>query len=286
MKKKILKITLLTSILLIASAITVYSVQSVVATKNDTPRAFALSTQTTDSFQGSVARYEVDYYEISDVEPGLFDLSVSWSNSYDIDCYICTTADYNNYLARGYTTNNPETCSYTIQTAGTYYIAVKMYTWYASSTSYTATVSYYTGGSGGDTIAPSVTITEPTNGASVSGTISISASATDNVGVDYVQCKVDSGSWVQDSTSPYSWTLDTTIMSDGSHTISVEAYDVAGNVDTDSVSFTVDNSGSPDNQLISGQTVTGNLAAQYDTEMWYIVVADGATSMRTVLTCG
>ncbi|WP_457557973.1 Ig-like domain-containing protein [Candidatus Harpocratesius sp.] len=286
MKGKKIQLALVLSTVILVSMISTITIRSVSATKINSPRAFSLATQTTDTFSGSVARYEVDYYEVKNVEPGLMELSVSWGNSYDIDCYICTTADYTNYLARGYTTSNPETCSYNIQTAGTYYIAVRMYTWYASSTSYTATVTYYSGSTGGDTVSPSVTITDPANGATVSGSISITASASDNVGVDYVQCRLDSGTWVQDSTSPYSWSLDTTTISDGSHTISVEAYDAAGNVGTDSITINVDNSGSTNNQLISGQTVTSNLAAQYDTEMWYIIVNDGATSMRTVLTCG
>ncbi|MCF2138443.1 MAG: Ig-like domain-containing protein [Candidatus Lokiarchaeota archaeon] len=286
MKGKKIRLALVISTLILVSVISTITIRSVSATKTNASRAFSLATQNTDTFTGSVARYEVDYFEIANVEPGLMELSVSWGNSYDIDCYICETADYTNYLARGYTTSNPETCSYNIQTAGTYYIAVRMYTWYASSTSYTATVTYYSGSSGGDTIAPSVSITDPVNGATVSGSISITATASDNVGVDYVQCKVDSGTWVQDSTSPYSWSLDTTAISDGSHIIYVEAYDAAGNVGTDSITINVDNSGGTNNQLTSGQTVTGNLAAQYDTEMWYIIVNEGATSMRTVLTCG
>ncbi|MCF2141809.1 MAG: Ig-like domain-containing protein [Candidatus Lokiarchaeota archaeon] len=207
------------------------------------------ATQTTDTFTGAVARYEVDYFEITNVEPGLMELSVSWGNSYDIDCYICETADYTNYLARGYTTSNPETCSYNIQTAGTYYIAVRMYTWYASSTSYTATVKYYTGGTA-DTTAPTVSITAPSNGATVSETIAVTATASDNVGVSYTQMKIDSGSWTTDSTSPYSWSVDTTALSDGAHTITVQAFDAAGNYGEDSISITVDNTPSQ-TQLIT-----------------------------------
>ncbi|WP_457558955.1 Ig-like domain-containing protein [Candidatus Harpocratesius sp.] len=212
---------------------------NVVASSTQNARSMR-ATQTTDTFTGAVARYEVDYFEITNVEPGLMELSVSWGNSYDIDCYICETADYTNYLARGYTTSNPETCSYNIQTAGTYYIAVRMYTWYASSTSYTATVNYYTGGTA-DTTAPTVSITAPTNGATVSGTITVTATASDNVGVSYTQMKIDSGSWTTDSTSPYSWSVDTTTLTDGSHTITVQAFDAAGNYGEDSISITVDN---------------------------------------------
>ena len=119
-------------------------------------------------------------------------LSVSWGNSYDIDCYICTSASTSTYLARGYTTNNPETCSYNIQTAGTYYIGIKMYTRWSSTTAYTGTLTWYTeGSSGDDTTDPTLSITSPSNGAIVSDSISITATASDNIGVDYVQCNVD-----------------------------------------------------------------------------------------------
>ncbi|MHA1584621.1 MAG: Ig-like domain-containing protein, partial [Promethearchaeota archaeon] len=144
------------------------------------------------------------------------------------------------YLARGYTTSNPETCSYTIQTAGTYYLGVRMYTSSASSTSYVATVSYYVI-SGGDHTAPTVSITAPTDSATVQDTISIQATASDNVGVSKVSYQINGGAWIDDTTSPYSWSWDSTTVSDGSYTITVRAYDAAGNYADDSVNVNVDN---------------------------------------------
>lgn len=238
--------------------------------------ADARATQVTVTFTGAVAPREVDYFEV-EAAPGLMSVEVSWSNSYDIDCYICPTANYNDYLARGYTTNNPETCSYTIQTAGTYYIAVRMYSSWASSTSYTCEVTYYEEGSTADTEAPVVGITAPANGATVDGTISITASASDNVGVDYVQCNVDGGSWTTDSSSPYSWSLDTTILSDGSHTINVRAYDAAGNYADDSVSISVDNSGSGEPVQIT-QDFNGAVAG-YEVDYFAVNAEPGAMSV-------
>jgi hypothetical protein len=247
----------------------------------------SFSSQTTASVTGEVASRETDWYSV-EAEPGLMSLSVSWGNSYDIDCYISTSTSIYSYLARGYTTNNPETCSYVIQTAGTYYIGIRMYTRYAPSTSYTATLTWYIeDGSGEDTIPPTVSITNPSDGSSVSDTISISASASDaDSGVDYVSAEFNGISLGSDSSSPYSWTFDTTTVADGTYSIDVIAYDNAGNYATDSVDVTVDNGGAPSNQLFSGVTATSSLAAQYDTEMWYIIVGDNAESMRTVLTCG
>jgi hypothetical protein len=138
----------------------------------------------------------------------------------------------------------------------------------------------------GDTTPPTVTITAPSNGATVSGTVDITASASDNVGVDYVQCRIDSGSWVDDTSSPYSWTWDTTGESDGSHTITCRAWDAAGNYADDQITVTVDNSGGGENELTSGETVYSSLAAQYDTEMWTIQVGANCESMHSVLNCG
>jgi hypothetical protein len=145
------------------------------------------------------------------------------------------------------------------------------------------------GGPPPDTEAPTVSITDPANGATVSGTIDITATASDNVGVTKVSCQIDGGSWVDDTTDPYAWTWDTTGESDGSHTITCRAFDEAGNYADDSVTVTVDNSvppPPPDNELTSGETVYSSLAAQYDTEMWTIQVGPNMLAMRSVLNCG
>src|SRR5690606_30925120 len=70
-----------------------------------------------------------------------------------------------------------------------------------------------------DTIAPTATITSPANGASVSGKIVVRVSASDNVGVDSVNFKVDNAWQVADTTAPYEWTMDTSKFTKGNHTI-------------------------------------------------------------------
>ena len=93
-----------------------------------------------------------------------------------------------------------------------------------------------------DTTAPTVAITSPANSATISGTISITANASDNVGVKSLTLKVDGtqlGSAL--TTSPYSVSLNSTTLSNGIHTISATASDAAGNLSTSSVSVTVAN---------------------------------------------
>ncbi|MDB5266654.1 MAG: hypothetical protein JWN89_469 [Parcubacteria group bacterium] len=109
---------------------------------------------------------------------------------------------------------------------------------YATSSSITVTVSNT------DAVAPTVSLTAPSNGATVSGSsVAVSATASDNVGVFGVQFKLDNlnlGS--EDTTSAYGITWDTTSATNGSHTLVAVARDAAGNYATSSsVTVTVSN---------------------------------------------
>src|SRR4029077_16544844 len=90
-------------------------------------------------------------------------------------------------------------------------------------------------------------ITAPANGATVSSTISITANASDNVGVASVQFQVDGANFGGlDTTSPYSASWNTATASNGALTVSAIAKDAAGNSTTSAtVTVTVSNS-SPD----------------------------------------
>ena len=195
--------------------------------------------QVTDIFTGYVAGGEIDYFSV-DAVAGRMDLSVSWGSSYDIDCYIMASANYASYLARGYTTANPETCSYTITSAGTYYIGVRMYTSTAPSSSYTATLTYWTeGGTPADTEAPVVSITSPANGATVSGTVAVAISATDNVAVTDTFLSINGGTYFAVG-STYNWA--TTGLADGNHNLRAKAVDAASNEGTSAlITVEVDN---------------------------------------------
>ncbi|MBU4446174.1 hypothetical protein KJ656_14030, partial [bacterium] len=81
-----------------------------------------------------------------------------------------------------------------------------------------------------DTTPPTVSITSPADGSTVSGSVTISATASDNIGVSKVELYVDETLKATDGTSPYSFSLNTTELSDGSHTIMAKAFDAAGNI--------------------------------------------------------
>jgi hypothetical protein len=93
-----------------------------------------------------------------------------------------------------------------------------------------------------DTTNPTTQITAPANNATVYGTITINSSASDNVGVTKVDLIIDGFTAATDLTSPYSFQLDTAILSEGNHTITTRAYDAASNIQVSTpVTINVDN---------------------------------------------
>ena len=94
-----------------------------------------------------------------------------------------------------------------------------------------------------DTTPPTVSITSPAANTTVSGTITVTASASDSVGVSSVQLQVDGANvGSPDTTSPYTFSLDTTALSNASHSLTAVATDTVGNSATSSaVSITVSN---------------------------------------------
>ena len=97
-------------------------------------------------------------------------------------------------------------------------------------------------GTGKDVTPPTTQITAPSNGATVSGTINVTATATDNVGVTSIQIYIDGVLKASGSSSPLTYSWNTTTASAGTHTIYSKAADAAGNVGTSStVTVTVNN---------------------------------------------
>jgi hypothetical protein len=94
-----------------------------------------------------------------------------------------------------------------------------------------------------DTVAPSVVLTGPAAEATVSGTVTITADAADDVGVAGVQFLVDGVNLgAEDGASPYSVSWNTAGVPNGSHTLLALARDAAGNVTTSSpITVTVAN---------------------------------------------
>jgi hypothetical protein len=92
------------------------------------------------------------------------------------------------------------------------------------------------------TASPVVSITAPANGATVSGTITLSATASDTLGVTKVEFYRDGALLGTDTGTPYTLADNTTMVANGSHSYSAKAYDTAGNSSTASNTVTVSNS--------------------------------------------
>jgi hypothetical protein len=93
-----------------------------------------------------------------------------------------------------------------------------------------------------DTTPPSIIITAPFANTTIAGTYTVSVNAADASGVSKVDFSIDSGAvLLSDTTSPYSYDLDTTKLTNAPHSIKVTAYDTAGNSNNQTVAVTVNN---------------------------------------------
>lgn len=139
-----------------------------------------------------------------------------------------------------------------------------------------------------DTTPPSVTASESGG----SGSITLSATASDNVGVSNVEFYVDGVLKGSDATSPYSMTLDSTTLTNASHSLVAKAYDAAGNsASSAAVGFSVNNASSTQfNEAESNgtvatanvvgktyKTIVGTLATTTDKDYFALSLAAGET---------
>jgi hypothetical protein len=110
----------------------------------------------------------------------------------------------------------------------------------ASAKGHTDTVTVTVDNSGGGNLPPVVTITNPADDATVSGTITITVDVTDPEGEE-LTAKIYIDDVHKTTANTYTW--DTLDYSDGSHTIYAEATDNGGLTGSDSNTVTVDNNG-------------------------------------------
>ena len=175
-------------------------------------------------------------------------VSLSWEASKDnvgvtgYEVYRSTTSGFT--PSAGNRIATPSGTTYVDPVApGTYYYRVK-------ATDAAPNLSLASNETVGASLAdspPSVSLTAPTAGATVSGSVALKATATDDAGVAGVQFLVD-GSPVgsEDTSSPYEFSWASTGVANGTHKISARARDSANQLTTSSeVSVTVSNSGPP-----------------------------------------
>jgi len=150
--------------------------------------------------------------------------------------------------------------------------------------------AYFIAGASSSNQPPTVSITSPSDGATVNGTVSIQGTASDSDGsVQSVQVKIDSGSW-DNATGTTSWAYswDSTGVSDGSHTIYARSYDGTDYSSETSVTVTVDNTPDVDpsvslSGLTSGKiTWNGTAPGSY----WCNATGSGHETLNIAITGG
>lgn len=88
---------------------------------------------------------------------------------------------------------------------------------------------------------PSASITSPPDGATVSNTVTVAATATDDNGVAKVDFYIDGEYKSTDATSPYTYIWDTTLYTNGNHVIKAMAYDTINQNTSTQITVNIDN---------------------------------------------
>jgi Zn-dependent metalloprotease len=266
------------------SGTTFYEVET-----NDTVATANVVARTFTTVQGTLSvATDKDFFALT-LNPGeKITVGMTGPTGVDWDLKLVNSAGTQLAISQGSTATESVTYTNAGTTAMTVYANPYVYSG-VSTTPYNLALTYSGGSTGGDTTAPTASATE----SGTSGTITFSATATDNVGVSKVEFYVDGVLKGTDTTSPYSMTLDSTTLTNATHSLTAKAYDAAGNVGTSTaVSFTVSNStgGTSYTEVESNNTtasanvvadtvtsITGYMGSQSDLDYFKINVAAGRT---------
>jgi len=121
----------------------------------------------------------------------------------------------------------------TQETNGTHTIMSKAYDAAGNvGSSSTVTVTVNNQAAQTDTTPPVVTISVPASGSAIAGVVPVSGSATDNVGVIKMELLFDGKLQTTSTNSSISGNWNTKRLKSGTHTITINAYDTAGNKGT------------------------------------------------------
>ena len=114
-----------------------------------------------------------------------------------------------------------------------------------------------------DTMPPTASITSPSAGSTLTGTVTVGVAATDDTSVSRVDLYIDGAFYGSDTTSPYGFSWNTGTATNGPHALAARAIDGAGNVGTSAtVTVTVNNvadTSSPAVAITSASTSGGKL---------------------------
>jgi hypothetical protein len=121
-----------------------------------------------------------------------------------------------------------------------------------------------------DMTPPTVSVTAPTAGATLTGTVTLTATAADDVGVAGVRFQVDGTSVAtEDNSAPFSVSLNSASLATGTHTVTAVAWDARGNTSTS-----------------AGVTVSVSNAPAPPTNVRIVVEAESANQLRSPMVAG
>ena len=139
-------------------------------------------------------------------------------------------------------TNNVEVVRILNPAIGTYTVKVKAYNIPYGPQPFSLAIRGSLGnGSVAETNPPSVSVSGIQDGQTVSGIVTIDASASDDTGVYYISLYVDGQKVADNLADNLHYQLNTTQYSNGSHTINVKAYDYYGNEGEENINVVVNN---------------------------------------------
>ncbi|HYG59451.1 MAG TPA: Ig-like domain-containing protein, partial [Symbiobacteriaceae bacterium] len=186
-------------------------------------------------------------------------------------------------------TNNVENVVVAAPKAGTYTVTVKAHNVPQGPQRFALVVSGNVDGGTGqptpppqnpnppadDKEAPKVAVTAPADGATVSGDVTVTVDATDNVGVSKVIYYVDGREAGTAAAAPFSFTWNSASVKDGAHSIVANAYDAKGYVGVSkAVNVTVKNAGVTGTQEMQ---FTGKAQVFGTVGRYYVDVKAGGT---------
>ncbi len=108
-----------------------------------------------------------------------------------------------------------------------------------------------------DQTPPTVSISQPSSGATLSGTFTFTASASDNIGVAKVGFYLNGTLLAEDGTAPYETSINTGSYDNGSYTLKAVAYDSKQSAET-SVSVTFENAPDAEKPVVTITTPSTN----------------------------
>lgn len=149
----------------------------------------------------------------------------------DADGSVTSVEFFDGAASLGSDAVSPHAIAWTPTTPGTHSLTARATDNGGAATTSAAVVVTVNASSGADTQAPTAVLTAPADLATgLAGTLTLTATASDNVGVAGVEFQVD-GATVgsEDTSAPYSVSVDSNAYASGQHVVRARARDAAGN---------------------------------------------------------